>query len=1110
MKKITNSLLMLAAFLLFGFGSAQAYTQIPVPFEGNFPLAQEAYEYTAPSDGILTITLSSAQTDDEMLGSKVSSTGRVSNFLTPIEMGVVNKWELVGGETYYLEGRYITDSKNPKSIVSTSFESFGNTYPMKLMYQVQTSNTTWTASGTALESQGGGIYEGLITVPAGNYLRFYSGDNTSEWYGPASATAVTFSNDVFNGSIQEGGAAWSFASETTISVVVNLAANTVKFTNMVLPKPSFIIPWGEGAQIMYGFQIIWDYYDELSVCTSSNKVSVQVPGYDTPFLYDWNIQANSPGEEGGGEATGSAYPNTFLLRNFFYTDGDVIGYWQKRGTYTVTIPANTIYIKTPDGIRIPNPETVLTYYCAGNGGGFMEEAHVITPSETAVETLDEVVIQWPTPLNNYYQQLYPLTGVEATVTINGENPTTIYGTTSTVKTQPNRVTFDMSQFNNKPGVYEISFKEGAVYTLGEPYSDGLLGMAEKFTIYVGMDDPESVYLQFTGVTNSYQLAQVSEHSGFMYTPEASTINYKIDVNDDAYVTIWAPIEYDLQVIAPSELVNGTDYKVDYYTETDYNTDMDVNVAQISFYTEQCYMQTFQIQIGEEGSSLPVSSLLPEADPADESTLANEFPMYMTVNWENKNIQINPDCTATVTVLVDGKESNEAGIWNAVPVVWSDEWQTWEAAEEGQASNTLGLQIYTPYLETGSARITVNIPEGLVIIDGTEVNAEARFDYELIALVENLETTPRKGSQVFELSTVDLTWVGFRLSKNVECKENVVYGKANMFGDLEGAGTPVKSVTVNDNGSVTIDLGTTLEDAGQYSISIPEGYFILTNGSAQLPNPYPISLSYTIANYRTIPANYENVLGELSDFAVLGKSSISFNGDVKDVTVTVGDEPAATVASFNSTTIDGSPAIQFVLSTPATDAESYTITVPANTLTIDGVLFTEDIMWVVNVVGGAVADPEDGAELETLEAVNVNWSGSALTFGNGNVILSNGTQSFDVTKNAEITTYEVDYGWDVGTAYQLTIDFTGVAYTAGEYTLTIPAGFVYIDQYGMYNEEVVLHYTVLNNAPDDAVGSIEAETEGEAVYYNLNGQRVVNPERGIYIKVVNGNATKILK
>lgn len=42
-----------------------------------------------------------------------------------------------------------------------------------------------------------------------------------------------------------------------------------------------------------------------------------------------------------------------------------------------------------------------------------------------------------------------------------------------------------------------------------------------------------------------------------------------------------------------------------------------------------------------------------------------------------------------------------------------------------------------------------------------------------------------------------------------------------------------------------------------------------------------------------------------------------------------------------------------------------------------------------------------------------------------------------------------------------------------------------------------------------VGVAAIEAEGAAEYYNLNGVRVANPENGIYVKVVNGKAAKVI-
>lgn len=55
-------------------------------------------------------------------------------------------------------------------------------------------------------------------------------------------------------------------------------------------------------------------------------------------------------------------------------------------------------------------------------------------------------------------------------------------------------------------------------------------------------------------------------------------------------------------------------------------------------------------------------------------------------------------------------------------------------------------------------------------------------------------------------------------------------------------------------------------------------------------------------------------------------------------------------------------------------------------------------------------------------------------------------------------------------------------------------------------------SILNVVIGSGVGVSKIETvgEGEAVYYNFQGTRVENPEKGMYIRVQNGKATKVCK
>lgn len=61
--------------------------------------------------------------------------------------------------------------------------------------------------------------------------------------------------------------------------------------------------------------------------------------------------------------------------------------------------------------------------------------------------------------------------------------------------------------------------------------------------------------------------------------------------------------------------------------------------------------------------------------------------------------------------------------------------------------------------------------------------------------------------------------------------------------------------------------------------------------------------------------------------------------------------------------------------------------------------------------------------------------------------------------------------------------------------------------GVVKQEIT--YTVGANNVETGVEMVET-TDGEAVYYDLQGRKVRNPERGIFIKVQNGKALKVVK
>ena len=72
---------------------------------------------------------------------------------------------------------------------------------------------------------------------------------------------------------------------------------------------------------------------------------------------------------------------------------------------------------------------------------------------------------------------------------------------------------------------------------------------------------------------------------------------------------------------------------------------------------------------------------------------------------------------------------------------------------------------------------------------------------------------------------------------------------------------------------------------------------------------------------------------------------------------------------------------------------------------------------------------------------------------------------------------------------------------------------YFDIYLVWNDMVDYANSItvtykITEANTDGVEAIEA-AEAEAEYYTLQGVKVANPTEGIYVKVANGKATKVV-
>ena len=163
-----------------------------------------------------------------------------------------------------------------------------------------------------------------------------------------------------------------------------------------------------------------------------------------------------------------------------------------------------------------------------------------------------------------------------------------------------------------------------------------------------------------------------------------------------------------------------------------------------------------------------------------------------------------------------------------------------------------------------------------------------------------------------------------------------------------------------------------------------------------------------------------------------------------------------------------------------------------------------------------SDPADGATVEKLKNIVTVWSNPAQDPAAQLMPVYNTSKTAISLTNAAgeaVTDGRIKASQGV-----VTITLSKEITEEGEYTLTIAADAIYLGDYtnldnmgkaakieGTGNEEIQLHFTVTDPTGIDSVLG-----EGELpVYFDLNGHNVENPAEGIYIKVVNGKAEKVI-
>ena len=183
---------------------------------------------------------------------------------------------------------------------------------------------------------------------------------------------------------------------------------------------------------------------------------------------------------------------------------------------------------------------------------------------------------------------------------------------------------------------------------------------------------------------------------------------------------------------------------------------------------------------------------------------------------------------------------------------------------------------------------------------------------------------------------------------------------------------------------------------------------------------------------------------------------------------------------------------------------FAITSAKSTATIlfsmEGEVEDPEVLYVIGTLVDGAWNPMVGVEM-------TNNGESVYTAKEVVLVESDGSTGFAIT--AALGTSDSD--WAAVNALRFGPSVTDTPAVIGENTDVATGDLTWSFEPGTYTMVFDLKEKVLtiSEAKADGIGTIEA-ANCEAIFYNLQGQRVANPDKGIYIRVQNGKAAKVVK
>lgn len=499
---------------------------------------------------------------------------------------------------------------------------------------------------------------------------------------------------------------------------------------------------------------------------------------------------------------------------------------------------------------------------------------------------------------------------------------------------------------------------------------------------------------------------------------------------------------------------------------------------------------------------------------DENTY---FRFTYPLNFANFEVTISPESGTEVESLYQFTVSCAEGIGDAYSgqeivlynrgqftaaakvkdieqIIPEEEMDNWE-----YVVTSLRLTLDQEVTEPGS--YTLDIPAGMFNL-GTQFNQSHNQAMAANYAVKgggsgdavNVQATPANGSKVDELSRIELLFpdldeVGIGSGSPTLSKDG---GEATKLNDAE--------LDWDIWNKATLHISPAITEAGVYTISFPEGYFVDVQGNG-LP---AFTLTYTIGGAEAA-VNVQATPADGSTVEELGYIELVFP-DYEEINIANGrisiSKDGGEPSKLNDAQLDWDVWNKATLSiTPAiTEAGVYTISFPEGYF-VDGsynALPAFTLTYTVKPGEGGKelqvqATPANGSTVDELGHIELLFPDyTEVGIGSGAP-----TMSKDGGEPTKLN--DAEYDWDVWN--KLILNITPAVTEAGHYVITFPEGYV-LDPAGNSLPAFTLSYTVSGQS---GIGHIQVNGQSVEAVYTTGGVRIRATKQplpaGVYI--VNG-------